>query len=118
MHLHESELEVDYQLTTAEDFAENNGGRFDIVTCLEMLEHVPDPGSVIDAATRLLKPDGLMFLSTINRNPNRLRSALSAPSTCSACYRAAPTSTAGLSNHRKWRHACAPTVCARATLLA
>ena len=69
MHLHESELEVDYQLTTAEAFAEDNGPGFDIVTCLELLEHVPDPGSVIDAATRLLKPGGLLFLSTINRNP-------------------------------------------------
>ena len=69
MHLHESGLEVDYQLTTAEDFAQDNGAGFDIVTCLELLEHVPDPGSVIDAATRLLKPGGLLFLSTINRNP-------------------------------------------------
>jgi 2-polyprenyl-6-hydroxyphenyl methylase/3-demethylubiquinone-9 3-methyltransferase len=69
LHLHESGLEVDYQLTTAEAFAEANPGRFDIVTCLEMLEHVPDPAAVIDAAVRLLKPGGLLFLSTINRNP-------------------------------------------------
>ena len=69
LHLHESGLEVDYQLATAEAFAEDNAARFDIVTCLEMLEHVPDPGSVIDAAVKLLKPGGLLFLSTINRNP-------------------------------------------------
>jgi 2-polyprenyl-6-hydroxyphenyl methylase/3-demethylubiquinone-9 3-methyltransferase len=68
LHLHESGLEVDYQLSTVEDFAAANEARFDIVTCLELLEHVPDPASVIDAAARLLRPDGLLFLSTINRN--------------------------------------------------
>lgn len=69
MHLHESGLEVDYQLITAEDFAAQNGAQFDVVTCLEMLEHVPDPGAVIDAAASLLKPGGRLFLSTLNRNP-------------------------------------------------
>jgi 2-polyprenyl-6-hydroxyphenyl methylase/3-demethylubiquinone-9 3-methyltransferase len=69
LHLHESGLEVDYQLSTVEDFAADNAARFDIVTCLELLEHVPDPASVIDAAVRCLKPDGLLFLSTLNRNP-------------------------------------------------
>jgi len=69
LHLHESGLEVDYQHTTVEDFAADNTARFDIITCLELLEHVPDPASVIDAAARLLKPGGLLFLSTINRNP-------------------------------------------------
>ena len=68
LHLHESALEVDYRLITAEDFAAENGARFDIVTCMEMLEHVPDPAAIIDAAARLLKKDGLLFLSTINRN--------------------------------------------------
>jgi len=69
LHLHESGLEVDYQHSTVEDFAANNEARYDIVTCLELLEHVPDPGSVIDAAASLLKPDGQLFLSTLNRNP-------------------------------------------------
>jgi 2-polyprenyl-6-hydroxyphenyl methylase/3-demethylubiquinone-9 3-methyltransferase len=69
LHLHESGLEVDYQLSTVEDFAVGNEARFDIVTCLELLEHVPDPASVIDAAAQLLKPGGQLFLSTINRNP-------------------------------------------------
>ncbi|MCP4471238.1 MAG: bifunctional 2-polyprenyl-6-hydroxyphenol methylase/3-demethylubiquinol 3-O-methyltransferase UbiG [Gammaproteobacteria bacterium] len=69
LHLHESGLEVDYQLSTVEDFAADNEARFDIVTCLELLEHVPDPASVIDAAARCLKPEGMLFLSTINRNP-------------------------------------------------
>lgn len=76
LHLHESELDIDYQLSTVEAFAEQNGSRFDIVTCLEMLEHVPDPDSVISAATRLLKPGGLLFLSTINRNPKSFALAI------------------------------------------
>ncbi len=69
MHLYESELEIDYQLSTAEEFATAHSGEFDIVTCLEMLEHVPDPGSVVAAASQLMKPDGHAFFSTINRNP-------------------------------------------------
>lgn len=76
LHLHESDLDIDYQLSTVEAFAEQNGSRFDIVTCLEMLEHVPDPDSVISAATRLLKPGGLLFLSTINRNPKSFALAI------------------------------------------
>jgi 2-polyprenyl-6-hydroxyphenyl methylase / 3-demethylubiquinone-9 3-methyltransferase len=69
LHLHESGLEIDYQLSTAENFAATNEAGFDIVTCLELLEHVPDPAPVIEAAANLLKPGGRLFLSTINRNP-------------------------------------------------
>jgi 2-polyprenyl-6-hydroxyphenyl methylase/3-demethylubiquinone-9 3-methyltransferase len=69
MHLHESELKIDYQMITAEQFAQQNPGEFDIVTCLEMLEHVPDPASIVAAAAILLKPGGQLFFSTINRNP-------------------------------------------------
>lgn len=76
MHLHESGFEIDYQLSTVEAFAEQHEDQFDIVTCLEMLEHVPDPASVIAAAARLLKPDGVMFLSTINRNPKSFALAI------------------------------------------
>lgn len=76
LHLHESGLEVDYHLSTAEVFAEQHSAQFDIVTCLEMLEHVPDPASVIAAAARLLKPDGLLVLSTINRNPKSFALAI------------------------------------------
>ena len=49
--------------------AEQNPARYDVVTCMEMLEHVPDPGSVIAACSALVKPDGHIFFSTINRNP-------------------------------------------------
>ena len=69
MHLYESELKIDYQMSTAEEFATGHSGEFDIVTCLEMLEHVPEPGSVVAAASQLMKPDGQAFFSTINRNP-------------------------------------------------
>lgn len=76
LHLHESGLEVDYQLSTVEDFAQQNAAQFDIVTCLEMLEHVPDPESVVASASRLLKPDGLLCLSTLNRNPKSFALAI------------------------------------------
>ncbi len=69
LHLLESGLHVDYQMCTAEQLAEQEAGQYDVVTCLEMLEHVPDPASVISACSQLLKEDGDLFLSTINRNP-------------------------------------------------
>ena len=69
IHLVETGLEVDYQLTTAEALAAQRPAGFDVVTCLEMLEHVPDPGSVIKACATLVKPEGHVFFSTINRNP-------------------------------------------------
>lgn len=69
LHQHESGVQVDYQQSTAEAFAQQHAGKFDVVTCMEMLEHVPDPASVIRACATLVKPDGHVFLSTINRNP-------------------------------------------------
>jgi 2-polyprenyl-6-hydroxyphenyl methylase/3-demethylubiquinone-9 3-methyltransferase len=69
LHLHESGLEVDYREITVEDMARERGGQFDVVTCMEMLEHVPDPASVIRALADLLKPGGQVFLSTLNRTP-------------------------------------------------
>jgi 2-polyprenyl-6-hydroxyphenyl methylase/3-demethylubiquinone-9 3-methyltransferase len=68
LHLYESGAKVDYQHSTAEAFAEQHAGEFDVVTCMEMLEHVPDPASVIAACAKLVKPGGHVFLSTINRN--------------------------------------------------
>lgn len=69
LHQHESGLEIDYQQSTAEQMAAEHKGTFDTVTCLEMLEHVPDPAAVITACAQLIKDDGHVFLSTINRNP-------------------------------------------------
>ena len=69
LHLKESGEQVDYQRIPVEQLAAQQPGSFDVVTCLEMLEHVPDPASVIDACSRLVKPGGHVFFSTINRNP-------------------------------------------------
>ncbi|WP_457674678.1 bifunctional 2-polyprenyl-6-hydroxyphenol methylase/3-demethylubiquinol 3-O-methyltransferase UbiG, partial [Thiolapillus sp.] len=69
LHLLESGLEVDYRQVPVEKLAEEMPGAFDVVTCMEMLEHVPDPGSVIRACATLVKPGGKVFFSTINRNP-------------------------------------------------
>ena len=69
LHLFESGHSVDYRLISAEAFAEESPGHFDVVTCMEMLEHVPDPASTIAACARLVKPGGHVFFSTINRNP-------------------------------------------------
>jgi 2-polyprenyl-6-hydroxyphenyl methylase / 3-demethylubiquinone-9 3-methyltransferase len=69
MHLHESGLEVDYRQVPVEELADGMPGAFDVVTCMEMLEHVPDPASVVDACARLVRPGGHVFFSTINRNP-------------------------------------------------
>ncbi|NRP47036.1 MULTISPECIES: bifunctional 2-polyprenyl-6-hydroxyphenol methylase/3-demethylubiquinol 3-O-methyltransferase UbiG [unclassified Marinobacterium] len=69
LHGLESGVKVDYTRTTAEEFAEQNPERFDVVTCMEMLEHVPDPASVVKACAALTKPGGRVFFSTLNRNP-------------------------------------------------
>ena len=69
LHKLESGVDVDYHQSTAEDMADQEPEQYDIVTCLEMLEHVPDPGSVIQACARLAKPGGDLYFSTINRNP-------------------------------------------------
>ncbi|MBT5032795.1 MAG: bifunctional 2-polyprenyl-6-hydroxyphenol methylase/3-demethylubiquinol 3-O-methyltransferase UbiG, partial [Proteobacteria bacterium] len=69
LHLIESGQKVDYQQSTAEAFAEKHSHGFDAVTCLEILEHVPDPSSVVAACAKLVKPGGHVYFSTINRNP-------------------------------------------------
>ena len=69
LHSLDSGVTVDYQLIAAEQLAEQQPASFDVVTCLEMLEHVPDPASVVAACAKLVKPGGHVFFSTINRNP-------------------------------------------------
>jgi len=68
LHMYESGLEIDYRLAAAETLAAEMPASFDVVTCLEMLEHVPDPASTIAACAALVKPGGQVFFSTINRN--------------------------------------------------
>ena len=69
LHKLESGAELEYQQITAEELADKEAGKYDVVTCMEMLEHVPNPASVIAACSKLVKPDGHVFFSTINRNP-------------------------------------------------
>ena len=69
LHAEASGLDIEYLETTAEALADERPGSYDVITCMEMLEHVPDPASVIAACKRLLQPDGDLFLSTISRNP-------------------------------------------------
>lgn len=69
IHQQKSGVDIDYRQTTAEQLAQEHPQHFDIVTCLEMLEHVPAPASVIQACADLVKPQGHVFFSTINRNP-------------------------------------------------
>ena len=69
LHLLESGLDVEYRQGTPEQLAAEQPESFDVVTCMEMLEHVPEPSTVIAACARLVKPDGQVFFSTINRNP-------------------------------------------------
>ena len=76
LHLLESGQQVEYLQITAEDMAETHAGQFDIVTCMEMLEHVPDPASVVNACAQLVKPGGMVFMSTINRNPKSFAMAI------------------------------------------
>jgi len=68
LHLAESGLDVKYKKITAEEHAANHPGEFDVVTCMELLEHVPQPESMVAACARLVRPGGKVFFSTINRN--------------------------------------------------
>ncbi len=69
LHLLESGVEVHYERIPVEQLAHEQPASFDVVTCMEMLEHVPDPGSVVQACADLVKPGGHVFFSTLNRNP-------------------------------------------------
>jgi 2-polyprenyl-6-hydroxyphenyl methylase/3-demethylubiquinone-9 3-methyltransferase len=68
LHLLESGIDAEYKLASAEDFAQENPENYDVVTCLELLEHVPDPASTVRACAMLARPGGDVFFSTINRN--------------------------------------------------
>ena len=69
LHSLESEVQVSYELIAAEALAIREAGQYDVVTCMEMLEHVPDPSAIVQACATLVKPGGRLFFSTLNRNP-------------------------------------------------
>jgi 2-polyprenyl-6-hydroxyphenyl methylase/3-demethylubiquinone-9 3-methyltransferase len=69
LHSLESGVDVRYELIAAEELASREAGHYDVVTCMEMLEHVPDPAAIVQACATLVKPGGHVFFSTLNRNP-------------------------------------------------
>ena len=69
LHALESGVKIDYRVQAVEALAEEQPGTFDVVTCMEMLEHVPDPAAILQACEKLLKPGGRLFVSTLNRTP-------------------------------------------------
>jgi 2-polyprenyl-6-hydroxyphenyl methylase/3-demethylubiquinone-9 3-methyltransferase len=76
LHAIESNTKIDYQKITAEELAQQTPANWDVVTCMELLEHVPDPASVIQACSTLVKPGGTVYFSTINRNPKAFLMAI------------------------------------------
>ena len=69
LHLLSSKAQVTYERVSADDYAQRHAGEFDVVTCMELLEHVPEPSAMVAACARLVRPGGQVFFSTINRNP-------------------------------------------------
>jgi 2-polyprenyl-6-hydroxyphenyl methylase / 3-demethylubiquinone-9 3-methyltransferase len=69
LHLLESRLQIEYLAVGADELSASRPGSFDVVTCMELLEHVPEPGAMVAACARLVRPGGQVFFSTINRNP-------------------------------------------------
>lgn len=76
LHLHESQLSVDYQVQSSADLAAGEPASFDVVCCLEMIEHVPDPAALVNDLAAMLKPGGRLFMSTINRTPAAFGAAI------------------------------------------
>jgi 2-polyprenyl-6-hydroxyphenyl methylase/3-demethylubiquinone-9 3-methyltransferase len=93
LHLLETGRKVDYRCIAVEALAIAQPASFDLVTCMEMLEHVPDPESIVRSCAQLVKPGGYIFFSTLNRNAK-------VQNTCSACCRAVPTTMPSFSNLR------------------
>ncbi|WP_322994514.1 bifunctional 2-polyprenyl-6-hydroxyphenol methylase/3-demethylubiquinol 3-O-methyltransferase UbiG [Castellaniella sp.] len=76
LHGHESGVQVQYECISAEDYASQHPGAFDVVTCMELLEHVPDPAAIVQACATLVRPGGLVCFSTLNRNPKSFALAI------------------------------------------
>ncbi|MDB6097092.1 MAG: ubiquinone biosynthesis O-methyltransferase [Francisellaceae bacterium] len=69
LHSQINKLNINYQITTAEELSVEANGQYDVITCMELIEHVPDPDQLVAAMSKLLKPQGKLFLSTLNRTP-------------------------------------------------
>lgn len=110
LHMKNSGLEIDYRLATAERFAEEAGGRFDIVACMELLEHVPDPRSIVAACANLVKPGGDVFYATLNRNLKSFLFAIVGAEWVLRLVKEAPTPTAGSSGRPNCRRGRRPAV--------
>lgn len=89
-HMQISQLQIDYQLISVEELASQKPHTFDVVTCFEMLEHVPDPSSIVEACSRLVKPGGHVFFSTLNRT---LKAYLQAVIGAEYCLKLLPKGT-------------------------
>lgn len=82
VHAKESELDIDYLVSPIEDYADQHPGEFDVITCMELLEHVPNPASLIKACRKLAKPNAAIYFSTINRNWQSYTKAILAAEYC------------------------------------
>ena len=111
LHALESGAKVDYRVQAAEDLAAEQPGSFDVVTCMEMLEHVPDPGAIIEACKRLLKPGGHLFLSTINRTAAAFAVAIVGAEYVARLLPRAHITTRNSSSRPSWRAGCARPTC-------
>jgi len=98
-HAEDTGVAVTYETISVEEMAQRHPAAFDVVTCMELLEHVPDPVSVISACARLIKPGGHAFFSTLNRNPKSWLLGVSPPSMSCAWSQRAPTNTPVSSGH-------------------
>ena len=94
---------IEYRQIPVEQLAQEQAGQYDVVTCMEMMEHVPDPASIVKACQHLVKPGGHVFFSTINRNPNPTCLRLSVRNMCCAYCQKAPMIIISSFVHRKWR---------------
>lgn len=102
LHGLESGVKVDYRAVPVEELAAEQPGQYDVVTCMEMLEHVPDPASVVRACAALAKPGGWVFFSTLNRNPKSFLFAIVGAEYVLRLLPRAPTATTASSSPANW----------------
>ena len=102
LHQLESGTTVRYRSISGEDLAKEEPQSYDVVTCMEMLEHVPDPSSVVQACAKLCKPGGYIFFSTLNRNPKSYLFAIIEQNIFCNCFQKVPTNMKNLLSRPSW----------------